>query len=101
MITEYVGGGDLNDLLLKTAKSAAKRLSDSQVALIIKHVLKGLRHIHSHEIVHRDIKPSKILCFLRLSLKVVRNSSFLKKICSCDPVKLMFRTLFRWIVGQI
>ena len=58
MITEYVGGGDLNDLLIKTAKSSKKKLSDSQVSLIIKHVLNGVRHIHSHEIVHRDIKPS-------------------------------------------
>ena len=60
MITEYVGGGDLNDLLLKTSKGSASKLTDEQVARIIKNVLEGLKHIHSHEIVHRDIKPSKI-----------------------------------------
>lgn len=61
MVTEYLGGGDLDKLLKERKKLKKGRLTDEEISEIIKHVLNGLRHIHSHEIVHRDIKPGKPL----------------------------------------
>ncbi|KAK8509102.1 hypothetical protein V6N12_018190 [Hibiscus sabdariffa] len=57
IILEYMDGGSLVDLLKKV-----ESIPEPYVAAICKQVLKGLIYLHYEaNIIHRDIKPSKLL----------------------------------------
>ncbi|MBF2068019.1 MAG: protein kinase [Calothrix sp. C42_A2020_038] len=55
MVTEDVKGQVLSQHIKKQSLNWERKLS------IIKDVLRGLRHIHKHKIVHRNITPDTIL----------------------------------------
>ena len=54
LITEYCEGGELYD-------QVRNQLSETQIAVIFKQLLSGLAYLHSHNIVHRDLKLENIL----------------------------------------
>ncbi len=56
IVTEFVGGGSLEDLLLRE-----KRLPPERAAAILGDVLDGLHHAHERGVVHRDVKPGNVL----------------------------------------
>lgn len=56
IVMDYCGGGACSELL-----KYYKRLNESIVAYIIKGVLGGLNYLHTHDVVHRDIKAANIL----------------------------------------
>ena len=56
IITEYVSGGSLHDMLLSFGP-----LPDSVVRLYVRDMLAGLQYLHEHRIVHCDIKPHNAL----------------------------------------
>ncbi|GAA5798227.1 hypothetical protein HPULCUR_003627 [Helicostylum pulchrum] len=49
-------GGELFDRLFERGK-----FSEKDAVQVIKSVLKGLEYLHSHDIVHRDMKPENLL----------------------------------------
>jgi protein-serine/threonine kinase len=55
VIMEYMQGGALTDIIDNN------HLSESQIALICQETCKGLEHLHSHKIIHRDIKSDNVL----------------------------------------
>lgn len=55
MVTEDVKGQVLSQHIKKQSLSWKRKIS------IIKSVLRGLQHIHEHEIIHRNITPDTIL----------------------------------------
>lgn len=55
MVTLDVKGQALSQHIKKQNLSLEKKVS------IIKHVLRGLQHIHKHEVIHRNITPDTIL----------------------------------------
>ena len=54
---EYEKGNDLSDYL----KHQAKPLSQEEILSIIMPILEGLKEVHRHHFLHRDIKPGNIL----------------------------------------
>ena len=52
---EHIAGGDLHKYINK------KILTKAQIALVMYQLLKAIKYLSSHEIVHRDIKPHNIL----------------------------------------
>ncbi len=56
LATEYVAGGSLSSLLLKTGK-----LPPSLALSFFVDLLEGLGHAHENGIVHRDLKPDNLL----------------------------------------
>lgn len=53
---EYVGGGDLADLI-----GLDEKISVPQIILMLKQMCGGVQAIHDAGIIHRDLKPENIL----------------------------------------
>lgn len=56
LVMEYIDGRALKEVL-----KAEKRLAPARVVRIAEQVLKSLGEAHSHQVVHRDIKPDNIM----------------------------------------
>ena len=56
MITEFLSGGELFDVLVKK-----RSLSESITAKLIKQVLSAVYYLHNKKIVHRDLKPENLM----------------------------------------
>jgi serine/threonine protein kinase len=65
IIMEYVPAGTLDDVI-----RSGVRLPIGQVAAITEQVLLALDHAHGKGVIHRDVKPSNILCHSAASIKV-------------------------------
>ena len=65
IVMEYVNGGNLYNLLKKRRK-----LSEKMAKFIYKQIVLSLKYIHSHNIVHRDIKLENILLDLNNGVKI-------------------------------
>jgi len=64
---EFMGGGCLTDIL---EIFSYLQLSEGQIAYICRETLRGLRYIHIHHRIHRDIKSDNILLGINGSIKI-------------------------------
>ncbi|KAJ4796200.1 Mitogen-activated protein kinase kinase 9 [Rhynchospora pubera] len=58
LLLELVDGGSLDSILRKRNNSP---FPEPALAIVARHALLGLSHLHSQRIVHRDLKPSNLL----------------------------------------
>ena len=61
VVMEYCNGGSLSSCLKKYKKLYNKPFSQEIVQFLMKQIVDGIRYIHSHKIIHRDIKLDNIL----------------------------------------
>jgi len=67
VVMEYMNGGSLTDILELIKYT---RLTEPQIAFVIKECLKAIAYIHGLHCVHRDIKSDNILLDLNGSVKL-------------------------------
>uniref|UniRef100_A0A673HUW0 Si:zfos-2326c3.2 n=1 Tax=Sinocyclocheilus rhinocerous TaxID=307959 RepID=A0A673HUW0_9TELE len=68
LVMEFCGAGSVTDLLKKTKGSCLK---EDWIAYICREVLRGLLHLHSHHVIHRDIKGQNVLLTENAEIKLV------------------------------
>lgn len=61
---------DLMDTDLRSIIRSQQELSDSNIQYFIYQILRGLKYIHSANVLHRDIKPSNILVSAEMDVKL-------------------------------
>lgn len=65
IVMEYVPAGTLENVINAGANLPLRQMGD-----LMSQVLLALEHAHGKGIVHRDVKPSNILCYSSSSVKV-------------------------------
>ena len=70
--TEYCNGGSLSSLLAECRADGRQHLSEAELKQLTVHIAAGLKYIHSHGLVHLDIKPGQCLFCSMLLYQSIR-----------------------------
>lgn len=65
VVMEFMEGGALTDVIDNNAS-----ISEAQISTICNETCKGLAHLHSQNIIHRDIKSDNVLLDARGNVKI-------------------------------
>ncbi|KZP01842.1 Pkinase-domain-containing protein [Calocera viscosa TUFC12733] len=64
VVMEYMEGGSLTDVV------TANIMTEGQISAVSREVCEGLRHLHAHGVIHRDIKSDNVLLSLMGDIKL-------------------------------
>ncbi|MBO8183446.1 MAG: PEGA domain-containing protein [Archaeoglobus sp.] len=67
---EYVEGVKIGDKVVRDLGSYPKPVGEEQAIKFVKDIAKGLKHAHSKNVFHRDLKPQNILLKSDLTPKI-------------------------------
>jgi serine/threonine protein kinase len=71
VIMEYMEGGSLTDIV------TCNVMSEGQIAAVARETTEGLRHLHQHGVIHRDIKSDNVLLSMDGNIKLSKFRVFL------------------------
>jgi len=57
IVMEFCDGGSCLDIM----NSCKKTITEDQISVIVAHMVQGLAYLHSHRILHRDLKAGNVL----------------------------------------
>jgi len=57
IVMEFCDGGSALDIMTSSKKS----FPEEQISIIVSHMVEGLAYLHSHRILHRDLKAGNVL----------------------------------------
>jgi len=66
LVMEYLSGGSLGTVVGK-----GKTVSSATAKQYLMDILEGLKYLHAHDVVHRDLKPDNVLISEDGSVKIV------------------------------
>eukprot|EP00736_Rhodelphis_marinus_P013952 Rmarinus@m.10326 len=69
IVTEYARGGDLFHLLQMHQRKGS-RLPESDIWCYFLQITLGLRHLHAHNILHRDLKSANVFLMSKRRVKI-------------------------------
>ena len=61
LVMEYCNGGSLSECLKKYQKKNDKPFSEEIVQHLMRQIIEGMKYVHNHNIIHRDLKLDNIL----------------------------------------
>jgi len=64
VVMEYMEGGSLTDVV------TANLMTEGQIAAVARETTEGLKHLHEHGVIHRDIKSDNVLLSLEGNIKL-------------------------------
>ncbi|KAI8072940.1 kinase-like domain-containing protein [Gongronella butleri] len=64
VVMEYMEGGALTDIIENNT------MTEAQIATVCLETIKGLHHLHSQKIIHRDIKSDNVLLNMQGQVKI-------------------------------
>nr|VZI05694.1 unnamed protein product [Spirometra erinaceieuropaei] len=68
LVMEYCGAGSVTDLVKSTR---GQSLKEDWIAYISREILRGLSHLHTNRVIHRDIKGQNVLLTDNADVKLV------------------------------
>ena len=89
---EYVDGPTLSSL-------AQAGMDEMEAARIMRHVVAGLKHLHSHDLVHRDVKGENVLLSADRSVAKLCDFGFLKMLGGAPDVRSVIQTEGNTLAG--
>lgn len=86
MLIEYCDGGALDSIMVELEKP----LTEPQIAFVCRSMCQALAFLHSHKVIHRDLKAGNVLLTMDGGVKL---GKMVEKFTNEPPLTLIYVNL--------